>query len=59
MTKWQLLRILLFPFSPTLAYHMTLTLTPNAHDYLNGVYNVLFTLALWIAIYFIGELDEK
>ncbi|CYV13834.1 TPA: potassium transporter Trk [Streptococcus suis] len=58
MKKFKLIRVVIFPFLPAIAYQMTLLLTPNAFDYLNLIYNVLFVISLWIAVYFLGELDD-
>lgn len=60
MTKKQsnLLRIILFPFSPIFANVMCTNLLPNVMDWLNFAFNILFTISIWFAIYFIGKIGE-
>ncbi|MCR5053030.1 MAG: potassium transporter Trk [Streptococcus sp.] len=54
----EMLRIILFIFAPVITYHLCLLLLPSVIDWLYIIYNILLTISLWFAAYFIGEIKK-
>lgn len=52
------LKVILYLLAPRLAFSVTGILFPDAFDNLFLVYNILMTIAFWLAIYFI-DIPEK